>query len=114
MYVRRGLVGAHGRVRRVGDIIGEDVVLATRRFYMATCLTFVDTMILDGASLSEILDDPDFRDQYQQIRKASNWLLMRYRFEDVAKGLKLQRKSKKKLPDFKNFKETWEYLILLV
>merc|ERR1711871_662752 len=73
-----------------------------------------DTMILDGASLSEILDDPDFRDQYQNIRRASNWLLMRYRFEDVAKGLKMQRKSKKSLPNFKNFKETWEYIQLLV
>ena len=37
-----------------------------------------------------------------------------YRFEDVAKGLKLQRKSKKKLPDFDGCKATWEYLILLV
>lgn len=115
MYiVRRGLVGAHGRVRRVGDIIGEDVVLATRRFYTATCLTFVDTMILDGSALSEILDDPDFRDQYQMIRKASNWLLMRYRFEDVAKGLKMQRKSKKPLPVFKSFQETWDYIQLIV
>jgi hypothetical protein len=91
--IRQGLIGAHGRVMRRGCVIGEDIVLSSRRLYTAHCLTFCDLYVLDKSDLSEILEDPDFQRQRFQIRRASNWLLLRSRFLAVGRAVRAAKKQ---------------------
>ena len=59
MYiVRRGLVGAHGRVYRKGKFIGDDMIMGSdmKREYRAQCLTFTDVMALSHDDLHMVLD----------------------------------------------------------
>ena len=75
MYiVRRGLLGAKGRVIRSGGVIGEDIICrSSRRWYRVMCLTFVDALTLSHSDLFSTLESSsDLSEQLLKVRRAAN------------------------------------------
>ena len=69
--IRRGIVGAHGRVLGTGNFFGEDVILrSSTRLWPVYCLTYLDVYTLAREDLSEILADGQFPTIQKSVRRA--------------------------------------------
>lgn len=75
--IRRGIVGAHGRVLGMGNFFGEDVILrSSTRLWPVYCLTYLDVYTLSREDLHEILADG----QYPTIQKSVRRAIMKLAF----------------------------------
>jgi CRP-like cAMP-binding protein len=69
--IRRGIVGAHGRVLGTGNFFGEDVILrSSTRLWPVYCLTYLDVYTLAREDLYEILADGQFPTIQKSVRRA--------------------------------------------
>ncbi len=91
MYIiRKGIIGCGGRLRRFGHCIGEDIILkhGTRR-YMATTLSFVDTLTLTSRDLYDVLESSDdFKAQRKVVRRAAVRLAFRDTIRQVVRRIR--------------------------
>jgi len=69
--IRRGIVGAHGRVLGTGNFFGEDVILrSSTRLWPVYCLTYLDVYTLGREDLHDILADGQFPTIQKSVRRA--------------------------------------------
>jgi len=87
MYIiRRGLLGSAGRVYRVNNILGEDIICRDfERFYSINALTFVSTLTLSSRDLHEILRSESFVYQRARIRRASIIIAVKARLHALSR-----------------------------
>ena len=69
--IRRGVVGAHGRVLGSGAYFGDDVILRSSvRLWAVFCLTYVDVYALARDDLHDILGNGTFPTIFKSVRRA--------------------------------------------
>eukprot|EP00946_MAST-07B_sp_MAST-7B-sp1_P005219 g5219.t1 len=69
--IRRGVVGAHGRVLGTGAYFGADVILrSSTRLWPVFCLTYVDVYGLARDDLHDILGNGTFPTIFKSVRRA--------------------------------------------
>jgi len=79
--IKKGAVGAHGRVLCKGDVLGEDIVLNKRLApdyrcnYVATALTFTVVECIPMSTLNELVSE--FSDVKEMVRKRLIWQIGR-------------------------------------
>merc|ERR1740130_1347002 len=93
MYIiRKGLIGSQGRIFRVGQYLGEDIILAhATRPYSATTLTFVDCMVLSAKSLVQVLESGEFTAEKETIRLFAIRLSLQYTVREIVRRVRLVR-----------------------
>ena len=72
MYIiRRGVVGANGRVMGSGKYFGEDMILrSSTRLFGVCCLTYLDVYTLAETDLREVLQDGQYPTIYKAMRRS--------------------------------------------
>ena len=80
--IKKGVVGAFGRVLRAGDVLGDETIIDPRNrsngfraSYVATALTFT---VMDSLTVQEFEDSiGDFPDVRKRAQRRLNWATMR-------------------------------------
>lgn len=89
--IQSGLVGCQGRIWRLNQLVGIDMVCGVQRDYIATTFTFVQVMVLQRHQLLRVIQKGSYRSMKQAIYRKARWQRINQAFLGLSRLLAFLR-----------------------